>query len=103
MPWLLALVPQPLLHATRGVLNVLPVLGVTALFLWSYYAFVLQWVPALLANGHMAKGIINTTLYHILATLCMWSYYTCVLSRPPLRLVQAGYLHLIVMTAGIFR
>jgi len=69
---------------TKYVLNILPIIAVLLLKVWTYTIFILYWDFNLLVNGHMYSGIAFFLFYHLIAFLTLWSYFKCVFSRPPL-------------------
>jgi len=75
---------NPALRVVKRILNVVPLIGVAALVLFSYKEFVLDLVVNLhLRNGYVLRGLFAGIIYHMLGAMCVWSYYAAALKQPP--------------------
>ncbi|KAH7969362.1 palmitoyltransferase ZDHHC20-A [Rhipicephalus sanguineus] len=78
--------PQPLAW--------LPVLLVSALLSWAYYAYVLVFCQVIVAHESIAKAVVFGAGFHLLLFMCVWSYTkttgTAISEVPPAYLLSVG-------------
>ncbi|XP_075551407.1 palmitoyltransferase ZDHHC20-A-like [Dermacentor variabilis] len=72
----------------------LPVLLVSALLSWGYYAYVLVFCCVVIAQESIAKAVFFGIVFHLLLFLCVWSYAkttaTAIPDVPPAYLLSVG-------------
>eukprot|EP01114_Cavostelium_apophysatum_P018597 TRINITY_DN5789_c0_g1_i1.p1 TRINITY_DN5789_c0_g1~~TRINITY_DN5789_c0_g1_i1.p1 ORF type:complete len:282 (+),score=-21.55 TRINITY_DN5789_c0_g1_i1:101-946(+) len=72
-----------IIQAIKLICNIIPIILVSSLLVWSYYTFVNRYIFMLALNQDKSHGSILLFAYHLILTLFCWSYYSCFLIRAP--------------------
>ena len=77
--------PRLLIALMKTVINLLPLVGVVTIFVWSYQLYVLQFGFDFLlkrAQRPLMHSLVLLGVYHVLGLLTMSSYFRCVFTSP---------------------